>query len=253
MAAPPASWVWRCWGLTGSPNPALLGDHPLTPSTEVCTCWKCWDVLGLLGQFGRQEDQLVSGTLSVTHTPLPTCPPTPSILPKIQQRSQQPEGCQPSKNKAAGTEQNHGAINTAIKSTSGGDTVHFLQTPSLHPRAPAPQPGRVLEPGCTEHLLPRLRTTSGHTWPRRGLLFLQPLPPFAVSRCCCCRRWFFMAGGADLDSESESLRGKWDPITEILFPCPVFFANEILQNLSVLVCWFFFFFPSSQKPLPSPI
>lgn len=51
-----------------------------------------------------------------------------------------------------------------------------------------------------------------------------------------------MAGGADLDLESESLRGKWDPITETLFPCPVFFANEILQNLSVLVCVFFFFF-----------
>ena len=41
-----------------------------------------------------------------------------------------------------------------------------------------------------------------------------------------------MAGRFDLDSESELLRGKWDPITEMFFPRPVFFANEVLQNLS---------------------
>lgn len=225
-----------------APYPQHRGLHVLEMLGCAGTAGTVWAAGGPTGQWD----------LSTTHTPLPTCPLTPSILPKIQQRSQRPEGCQPSKNKAAGTEQNHGAINTAIKSTSGGDTVHFLQTPSLHPRAPAPQRGRVLEPGCTEHLLPHLRATSGHTWPRHGLLFLQPLPPFAVSRCCCCRGWFFMAGGADLDSESESLRGKWDPITEILFPCPVFFANEILQNLSVLVCWFFFFSLPAKSLFPVP-
>lgn len=41
-----------------------------------------------------------------------------------------------------------------------------------------------------------------------------------------------MTRGFDLDLESESLDGKWDPIPEMSFPHPVFFANEVLQSLS---------------------
>lgn len=58
---------------------------------------------------------------------------------------------------------------------------------------------------------------------------------------------FFMTGGCDLDLESESLHGKWDPITEMAEPHPVFFANEVLQSLSS--CFSFQLKASSQAHL----
>lgn len=210
------------WGLIGTPNLAFLGHPPVIPSTGVCTWWKCWDVLGCAGTFW------VAGGPTSQWDPLRD-PHTSPHLPSYP--------VHPSQNPA--------------KQQAWGKTTGPL-TQQLNPRAPAPQPGHVLEP---EHLRAHLQRASGHAWPCCGLLSLHPLPLFAVSRCC---RWFFMAGGAALHLESESLRGKWDPITETLFPCPVFFANEILQNLSVLVCVFSFFFiflffpfqPKASSPVP---
>lgn len=219
MAAPPRAGC-GCFGVSLRPQIWLLWDiPPVIPSTGVCTWWKCWDVLGCAGTFW------VAGGPTSQWDPLrdPHTSPHLSSYP-----------VPPSQNPA--------------KQQAWGKTTGPL-TQQLNPRAPAPQPGHVLEP---EHLRAHLQRASGHAWPRCGLLSLQPLPLFAVSRCC---GWFFMAGGAALHLESESLRGKWDPITETLFPCPVFFANEILQNLSVLVCVFsiFLFFPFQPKassPVP---
>lgn len=58
---------------------------------------------------------------------------------------------------------------------------------------------------------------------------------------------FFMTGGFDLGLQSESLHGKWDPIPEMSFPHPVFFANEVLQGLSS--CFSFQLKTSSQAHL----
>lgn len=127
MAAPPRAGC-GCFGVSLRPQTWLFWDvPPLSPapgSARGGNAGMCWDVLGHFGWWG---DQPVSGTLSVTHTPLPTCPLTPSILPEIQQSSQHPEGCQPSKNQSS--RHNHGAINTAIKS--------LCPCPSAWPRAGA--------------------------------------------------------------------------------------------------------------------
>lgn len=66
---------------------------------------------------------------------------------------------------------------------------------------------------------------------------LYPVSPFAAMLVfhwdVVVADWgFFTTGGFDLDSESESLRGKWDLTTEMSFPCLAFFVNEVLQSLS---------------------
>lgn len=58
---------------------------------------------------------------------------------------------------------------------------------------------------------------------------------------------FFMTGGSDLDLQSESLHGKWDPIPEMSFPQPVCSANEVLHSLSS--CFSFHLKASSQEHL----